>query len=237
MGRVRRTIFIYSHICIAVISYYKYIVALFAGRSYNCTRTLINRFYSFLNCFIHPGMSYHVAIGEVKADKIELPCFDCLNNSVPYTVSAHLGLQVVCRNLWRRDHYTLFAGKFLLPSSREKEGDMCIFLCFGNPQLLFTGSGKYLAYCITGILFRVDDMKPFESSIIRSHCAIEEWDCFHSVLRHILLGKDNSELLGPVVPEVKEDNDITLFYCSDRVSIIIGYNQGLHELISDALIV
>ena len=114
---------------------------------------------------------------------------------------------------------------------------MSIFFCFGNPELVFSSCCQHLSYCIIGILFRINDMKAFKSSVIRCHCAIVQRNGFHPVFRHVLLGKSYSELFCPVVSEIEKDNYIAFFYKTDRFAIIISYYNRFHEFIGDTCII
>ena len=56
-------------------------------------------------------------------------------------------------------------------------------------------------------------MNTFERCIIRSHAIkLQARNSMHTLVRHILLSKHNSQFLGTVVTIVEEANHITFFH-------------------------
>ncbi len=114
---------------------------------------------------------------------------------------------------------------------------MGIFLGLSDPQLGLPGRSQHFPYGICRIFLRIDDMEPLECCIIRGHGTIVKRHGLHPELRHILLGQDYRQLLGPVVPEVEIDHDITFLQLTDCFSLFIHNHDGLHEFIGHFLVV
>ena len=237
MCGIGRTVRINCHIRITMVSNYQSIISLTAGCLNNFSDTFVDCLYCFHYCLINTCMPYHITVCKIQADKIILLCFDSLYYCILYLVCTHLRLEIVGRDFWRGYQCPVFIVKHLFPTSREKECNMCIFFSLGNSQLIFPCKSKYFTYCIINVFLGIDNMKAFKCCIIRCHCAIMQWYCFHSLVREIFLGKGNSELPCPVITKVNKDNHISFLDCSYRITIIINHDDRFHKLISNTCII
>ena len=59
----------------------------------------------------------------------------------------------------------------------------------------------------------------------------------HSFGGHILLRQSDGELLGPVVPEVEEDDRIVVLYRTYRLVPFVHRHNGFDELVGHAVVV
>ena len=77
-------------------------------------------------------------------------------------------------------------------------------------------------------------MNALEVGIVRCHAVVlQAGDGLHTLLRHVLLGQYDGHLLGAVVTEVDEDDDVTLL----DAAVDAGVVDRLDELISHALVI
>ena len=172
MGCVRRSVVIYCHIGIPMVGNNKNVIPFSPGCPHNSACNFIDRCNCFHYGIIHTCMSNHIAICKIEADKIEFLCVYCFYYCILHKIGAHLGLQVVCCYLRRRNKDPLFVGKCLFPSSGEEKGYMSIFFSLGYPELGFPFPCENLTNGIICIFLWINNMQSFEGCIIRSHCAI-----------------------------------------------------------------
>ena len=111
---------------------------------------------------------------------------------------------------------------------------MSILLSLGSVQLLETLAGEILSQGISDILLGEEYMHACEAGIIGSHAIIlQSGYGVHALLRHILLGEHDGELLGSVVAIVEEDDHIPFLDGSIHSAVV----DRLHELVCDTLII
>src|SRR4030095_4159605 len=119
-----------------------YGAALLLRRRYHATQTFINYFYSFDGSVEVSGMTDHISIRIVHNYQVKPAATDLRNNFVGDSISAHFRLQVIGRNLWRRNQYALFAGERRLHATIEKECHVSILFGLRDTQILEAGLGK-----------------------------------------------------------------------------------------------
>ncbi len=91
------------------------------------------------------GVADHVGIGVVQDDQVVLAGVDRGDDLVGQFRRRHFRLQVVGRDLRRRHHDAVLAGKRLLAAAVEEIRDVRIFLGLGGAQLRAAGVGDDLA--------------------------------------------------------------------------------------------
>jgi hypothetical protein len=74
--------------------------------------------------------TYHVGRSKVAHDKLVFTTLDDLGNLVRDTLGIHLGLLVVCRDLGRGDHLSVFVFELLFHTSVEEKGDVGVLFGF-----------------------------------------------------------------------------------------------------------
>ena len=87
--------------------------------------------------FENAGVSNHVGVGIIDQDEIISTIVDGTDEAVRQFMGRHLRLEVVGRYLGGRDQNAVFSLKRRFLATVEEECHMGVFLCLGNPQLLF----------------------------------------------------------------------------------------------------
>ena len=83
------------------------------------------------------GVADHVAVGEVRDDKVVLLGSDGFDALVGDLFGAHLRDEVIGRELFRRRYKAaILALALLLNAAVEEEGDVSILLSLGEAELL-----------------------------------------------------------------------------------------------------
>ena len=157
-------------------------------------------------------MPHHITVGEVHHDEIVFGLVDSSHELILHLVGTHLRLQVVGSHLrtWNQD--TILTLVRSLTTTIEEEGHVSILLCLSGVQLLLALLGEILAQRVLDVLLGEEDVHTLEVSVVWSHTVVlQSRDGLHTLLRHILLRQGDGHLLGAVVTEVDEDNNITLF--------------------------
>ena len=104
-------------------------------------------------------------------------------------------------------------------------------------QLLLALTREILSQCVLDILFREEDMNTRERSIVWCHAIIlQSGNRLHALLRHILLGQHDGQLLGTVVTEVDEDNHVTLLNQSIDSCIVNRFDELIRHTLVIALL-
>ena len=103
---------------------------------------LLNAFvyylYSLFSRSHNARMTYHVAVCKVEYHDLVLAALYLFHRSVAYLVSAHFGLHIESGDLRGIDKDPVFAGVSRFYAAVEEEGDVSVFLRFGNSELLYT---------------------------------------------------------------------------------------------------
>lgn len=86
--------------------------------------------------FVLTSVANHVRRSEVVHDEFELALSNAVGHLLTDGLSAHLGVQVVGRNLWGWDHVADLASELLLNTTVEEESDVSVLLSLGNVTLL-----------------------------------------------------------------------------------------------------
>ena len=188
-------------------------------------------------------VTHHVTVGEVHHDEVVLVLVDGCHQFVLYLEGTHFRFQVVGSYLGRRNEDAVLTLEGSLATTIEEEGDMCVFLCLSSMQLFLSLFAEILAEGILNILFGEEDVNTLEVGIVGSHTVVlQSWDGMHTLLRHILLGQCDGHLLGAVVAEVDENDDIALLDTTvhtavvDRFDKLVGNSifitllHGLHHI-------
>ena len=106
---------------------------------------LVNDVHGFNRRRNNARVAHHVAVCKVQNHHVELARFELLNHLVGYEVCAHLGLQIVGRNLGRGDKVAHLPGVGGLNAAVEEEGYVRVFLGLGNSELFFAEGRKVFA--------------------------------------------------------------------------------------------
>ena len=105
------------------------------GSCYYPFYTMVNSFHCFYNCLEITGMTNHICIGKIQADKIGRFMIDFRNDCIGNSIRTHFRLQVVSGHFGRGNHDSFFSFKFVFTSAAEKECYVRIFFCFSNSDL------------------------------------------------------------------------------------------------------
>ena len=98
------------------------------------------------------GMPDHVRIGEIHHDQIMAMALNTVERGSKNAVCTHFRLQIISRNLRRRDHHPRLTVSLAFLSTIQEEGHMWIFLGFGKAQLPPAGPGHNLAKRVAELL-------------------------------------------------------------------------------------
>ena len=99
---------------------------------------MFDGFHRLDRCRQDAGMADHVGVGIVHHDQVVLSRADGLDELVRHLRRAHLGLEVVGRDLRRGHQHARLARVLLLDPAVEKERHVGVFFGFSNTQLRFT---------------------------------------------------------------------------------------------------
>ena len=209
----------------------------------NVLDTVVNSPNGLGNGIVNTSVTYHITIGEVNNDEVVLVLVDSCHQLVLYFISRHLRLQVVGGYLWRRNQNTILALERLLATTVEEEGDVSIFLSLGSVQLLLALTREVFTKGVFDVLFGEQDVYTSERSVVWSHAIVlQSGDGLHALFLHILLSEHNGELLGTVVTEIDEDDNVALLNQSvdrsivDRLdkfvgnTLVIAFLHGLYHV-------
>ncbi|MNE01326.1 hypothetical protein D3C80_937620 [compost metagenome] len=144
MSCIWRTIFVHQVIGITMICRQEDGIAVFKGFRHDFRHTLIYRLCCLNSGFPDTGMTNHIGIGKVKANKISTLYLYFRNNGVFQLISAHFRFQVIGRHIFKRSlHDARLSVKRYLTPPGEEEGYMRIFFGLSYSNLLFTSILQY----------------------------------------------------------------------------------------------
>ena len=190
--------------------------------------------YGFGNGIIYTCVAHHVAVSEVDHDEVVFVLVDGSHQFVLHLVSRHLGLQVVGSHLWRGHQDAVLTLKGSLATTIEEESHVCILLRLGSVQLLLALTAQILAQRVLYVLLGEQDVYALERCVVRRHTIVLQiGNGLHALGLHVLLCQHDGQLLGTVVTEVDEDDDIALLYQTVHLCIV----NGLDELVRHALVI
>ena len=236
MSSIGRAISIEGVISVTVVCNHNYLVAVSLSGLNNSLYTLINSLNSLIDSIPDTGVAHHITISEVECDEVKLLLSQLCNKCILNLVCAHLGFKVVGSNLGRRDKNSLLTLELILTATIEEEGNVCILLSLCNTQLAQAKRRHILTNSHLYIILVKEDVQTGKLIIVGSQTAVVQRQSVHTLLRHILLSKNNSKLLSTVVTEVEEDNYIIRLNQTDRL-IILHCNDRLHKLIGHTCII
>ena len=79
-------------------------------------------------------------------------------------------------------------------------------------ELFLALLGEILAQRVFYVLLREEDVNTLEVGVVWCHTVVlQSRNGLHTLLRHILLSQCDGHLLGAVVTEIDEDDDVALF--------------------------
>ena len=173
----------------------------------------------------HPGVADHVAVGVVDDDHVITLLLNGFDDAVGDDRCVHLRLQVVGGDVRRRDQDALFALERLFAAAGEEEGDVGVFLGFGDAQLGLALLGQVFAEHV-GQRLRFEGAggldarrvlgKRDEAGQLRLALARE--------FGKVAFDKGAAELAGTVGAEVHEDHGIAIFDL-DRLADGGGFDE------------
>ena len=177
-------------------------------------------------------MADHVAVGKVQNDDVVLAGLDALDALARDLVGAHLGLEVVGRDLRGRDEYAVLAGIRVLDAAVEEERDMRVLLGLGDAQL----GHAHLAQILAKAVFHADARKGDEhvrhGRVILGVADVGERE--ELALEAVERGVDERarDLAGAVGAVVEEDDRIVV---GDHAVLVA--DDGLDEFVRHAVFI
>ena len=147
-------------------------------------------------------MTDHVGVGKVQNDQVEFG--DVFQQFVGHFGRAHLGLEIVGRDFWRRNQQSFFPGERFFNATVEKISDVRVFLRLGDAQLRFARRADELAKNIFQLFGREDKRRGISNIVLgernemhpRPHFAIEALE--------VLEQKRLRQLPGAISAEVEK---------------------------------
>jgi enolase len=119
----------------------------------------------------------------------------------------------------------------------EKEGDMSVFLCFRNTQLLETLLRQDLAQSIIQVLGR-KSYRDINISIILGHADKMDLGPLAALKSlEAILHQCPGHLTSSIGPEIEEHHTISIFDGATRVTLFIHYYNRFDKFISNAVLV
>ena len=238
MGRMRRAIVGNHFVCIAVIGGNERKTALGLHRFNDLRNTRIDRLDSGNRSGNNARMSNHIGISKIHDIYVGLIVFNRRGKRVGNSGFAHLGLQIVGRNLRARDNRTLLPLLFSLNATIQEERDMRILLGFGDMVLAQTSGRKHIGEHVFRECFRECDGGVDRRVVFRhAHEAHLRCACTHKPVK---IGIDNRmrDFTGTIGTEIEEHNRIAIEHTARiegaRHHELVGYIAivgSLHECI------
>ena len=160
------------------------------------------------------GVSHHVTVGEVQDDQVVFSAPDARNRFVGHAIGAHLRLQIVGRDLGRVDQHAILARVRLLDAPVEEEGDMGVFLRFGDAQLRQTEARYVFSERVFERLRRIGRFDLRHRGVVARHRDEEEGVvCFFArEAVEARIDEAARQLAGAVRAEVEEYDGIAVLY-------------------------
>jgi hypothetical protein len=81
---------------------------------------------------------YHICIGEIHDDGVEVALFHGMNYRICNASSGHFRFQIVSRHFGRRNQDAFLSGERLFDAAVEEIGDVRIFFGLRDAQILKT---------------------------------------------------------------------------------------------------
>ena len=175
-------------------------------------------------------MADHVAVGVVADDGVEPAAGDRRHQLVGQLVRAHLGLQVVGRNLGRRHQHALLAGIGCLDSAVEEIGDVRVLLGLGNAQLPEPLPGDVFAETVADVLRQECRRQREVRAVAGQRAVVTEFGYVASrKTAEPGIGERARHLAGAVGAEIHEHHRVAVTHRHDRRDC-----GRLHELVAFA---
>ena len=181
-------------------------------------------------------MADHVSVGVIEDYKVVALAADCLAQAVCNLDCAHLGTQVVSRDLGRIDEDTVFTLERGFTAAVEEEGHVGVLLSFCYAELLEAGAGDGFSQSISHFLLGEEDMESLERCVIGGKGAVVQRNGVHAVLWHVVLGEDCGEFAGAVVTEVVEYDGISRFNFGEGLATCCD-DDGLDEFVCHPFVI
>jgi hypothetical protein len=142
---------------------------------------------------IHTSVANHIWGREIVHEKTVLLFRNSLRELLSDWSSTHLGVEVVCCDLRRRDHLSIFAGELLFNTAVEEEGDMSVLFRLRNVALLYVLLAKPFGQDVAHVLGWESDREWVVGLVLSHGCDV---DVFR--VREVRLWRaiDISEKLG-----------------------------------------
>jgi len=180
---------------------------------------------------IDSSVSNHIRRGKVAHNKGELASGNLLSNLVSHSLSRHLGLQVICGHLGRRDQIAVLSIELGLSTTVEEESDVGILLSLSNVALGNVLLSQPLGEDVAHGLGR-ESHGEREVTLVLGHGGDVE------ILGELDLhgGRSNSQdrrdLAHAIRAVVEAENAVIV-----ANQTLLVNNDGLQELVSDILLV
>src|SRR5215831_1776434 len=116
-------------LCVAMVSGNDYRAAFLPRCRYYTTQTLINRLNSFDRRLEVTGVANHISVRVIHDHNVKATASKLSNNLVGDSIRTHFRLQVIRRNLWRRDQNALLACEWRFNTSIEEKCYVSVLLC------------------------------------------------------------------------------------------------------------
>ena len=161
-------------------------------------------------------------------------CVEPAQDFVRHLHRAHLRLQIVGRDLGRRNDLAILARHRFLDPAVKEISDVRIFLRLGDAQLLLARRAHHIAENV------LERLRPENDRAIVGRVILGQGDVMHArpdfpvEAVEILEKKSLRELPGAIGPEVEEDDGIAVV---DALFVRLGKDQRRHELVRLALCV
>ena len=191
----------------------------------------IDRFNCLDSRIEHAGVTDHVAVCEVEDYRIVDVLVDLIDKRVGDFVCAHLGLEVIGRDIGGVNEDSVLALVDSLFAAVEEECDMSIFCELGDSQLAKTRLAEYLAQRHVDSLGLECDFDVGHLRLVLSHADVENFGLFLA-LEAVEIGIDKSsgDFTRSVGTEVEEHDAVSVL---DGLGILA--DAGDDELVGHAV--
>ena len=188
MGGIWGAVLVHCVVSVAVVSGDEDYIVVFDSLSNDFLYTAVDALDSLDDSVIYTCVADHVTICVVQDNEIFLVAVDSFDKFLGNDRCAHFRLEVVGRNLRRRNQNSVLVLERSLAAAVEEECHVSIFLSLCDTELTETCFRYDFSESVFYDFLVEEDVKALECSIVWSHAAVVEVrDDVHSLLRHILL--------------------------------------------------
>src|ERR1700733_4343183 len=166
-------------------------------------------------------MADHIGVRIIDYQNVKLAAFDCFHDLIGDLRRAHLRLQIIGSNPWRRDQNALLTGEFGLNAAVEEKGNVGIFFRFSYPQITQAVLGHYVGQNHLK-MDRAESDREWQLFVELGHAGELYVLALAREALEIWLGERHRQLAGPVRPEVEEYDAISVADRRQRIPIWAG---------------